>query len=198
MTYLQRSFLQPNRFGLERVFGMLWDTKGNAAIEFALVTPIFALVFVASVDLGMVIFSRFQLEAAVSASASYAIAHADQVDSINGDELAKNMALMIASNYQGGATAVVNINNGSKAYYSGSKIKIGGAPSGANACYCPTGTAATVDWGSGRTCGTSCPDGGRAGRYVSVTAQQAYTPFFSMFDVVNDGFIAASAIVQTQ
>ena len=176
----------------------LKDTKGNAAIEFALVVPIFALVFVASVDLGMLVFSRFQLEAAVSASASYAIAHADQVDGSNGSELAKNLALMIASNYRGDATAAIQVNNGPQASYDGATIKIGGVSSQANACYCPKGNAASVEWGSQVTCNSSCPDGGRAGRYVAVTAKQAYTPFFTMFDVVKDGSIAANAMVQTK
>ncbi|WP_245422958.1 TadE/TadG family type IV pilus assembly protein [Neorhizobium huautlense] len=177
---------------------VLRDTTGNAAIEFALVVPIFALVFVASVDLGMLVFSRFQLEAAVSASASYAIAHSDQVDGSNGSELAKNLALMIASNYRGDATVVIQVNNGPQASYDGAKIKIGGVNSQANACYCPKGNAVSVDWGGQFTCNTSCPDGGRAGRYVAVTARQTYTPFFRMFDVVRDGFIAANAVVQTK
>lgn len=186
------------RGALPRRLRFMGDRTGTAAIEFALVAPIFALVFVASVDLGLVIFSRFQLEAAVSASASYAIAHADQVDSANGDELAKNIALMIASNYRGDATALVQVNNGSQASYDGTKIKIGGAPSRANACYCPKGSASKVNWGSQQTCGASCPGGGRAGRYVSVTAEQAYAPLFSMFEVLDKGAITASAMVQTK
>ena len=177
---------------------LLKDTRGNAAIEFALVVPIFALVFVASVDLGMLVFSRFQLEAAVSASASYAIAHSDQVDGSNGSELAKNLALMIASNHRGDATAVIQINNGPQASYDGTKIKIGGVPAQANACYCPKGNAASVEWGAQVTCNSSCPDGGRAGRYVAVTAKQAYAPFFAILDVVKDGSIAANAMVQTK
>lgn len=198
MTSSQRANIRKKGAGGGRLSGLLQDIKGTAAIEFAVVAPIFALVLVASVDLGMLIFSRFQLEAAVSASASYAIAHADQVDSSNGDELAKNIALMIAGNYRGDATAFIQVNNGSQASYDGMTIKIGGVPSQANACYCPTGAASLVDWGKERTCGASCPGGGRAGRYVSVTAQQAYTPFFSGFDVVKDGLITASAIVQTK
>lgn len=198
MMYLQRAIARANRSGLSRLFGILRDTMGNAGIEFALVAPIFVLILVASVDLGMVIFSRFQLEAAVSASASYAIAHADQVDGSNGDELAKNMALMIASNYRGDANAFIEINNGPQASSNGSKIKIGGVSGRADACYCPKGAASTIEWGSQQTCGTTCPDGGRAGRYVAVSAQQAYAPLFSMFDVVRDGFITAGAIVETK
>jgi|UPI000689EB22 hypothetical protein len=101
---------------------------------------------------------------------------------------------MIASNYRGDATALIEINNGSQTSYNGTKIKIGGLPGKANACYCPTGAASTIDWGSERICGASCPDGGRSGRYVSVSAQQAYTPLFSLFDVVKDGSISAGEI----
>lgn len=198
MNYLQLANNLTKCAGLGRVPSILQDIKGNAGIEFALVAPIFALIFLASIDLGMLIFSRFQLEEAVSASASYAIAHADQVDGANGGELAKNLALMIASNYQGDATAFIEINNGSQASYDGTKIKVGGVASQANACYCPNGMASAVEWGSQQTCGTSCPDGGSAGRYVSVSAREAYTPIFSMFDVVTDGFISASTIVQTK
>lgn len=198
MTQVQRALCRMEHSGVRHLADILRHRKGNAAIEFALVAPIFALVFVASVDLGMVIFSRFRLEAAVSASASYAIAHSDQVDGSNGAELAKNIALMIASNYRGDATAIIQINNGSQATYDGAKISINGAASQANACYCPKGTARAVEWGSQQTCGSSCPDGGHAGRYVSIAARQAYTPFFTLFDVIEDGFITAAAIVETK
>ncbi|MFB7146027.1 TadE/TadG family type IV pilus assembly protein [Agrobacterium deltaense] len=198
MKMFLRTVILRGRTRIGHGLNVLRDRKGNAAIEFALVVPIFALVFVESVDLGMLVFSRFQLEAAVSASASYAIAHSDQVDGSNGSELAKNLALMIASNYRGEATAVIQVNNGPQASYDGAKIKIGGVYSQANACYCPKGNAASVEWGSQVTCNSPCPDGGRAGRYVAVTATQAYTPFFTMFDVVKDGSIAANAMVQTK
>ncbi|QAB00912.1 pilus assembly protein TadE (plasmid) [Agrobacterium tumefaciens] len=198
MKYLQLASILTRRATHLRILRILQDTKGNAGIEFALVASIFVLVLLASTDLGMLIFSRFRLEEAVSASASYAIAHADQVDGANGDELAKNLALMFASNYQGDATALIQINNGSQASYNGTKIKIGGVASHANACYCPKGSASSVEWGSQQTCGASCPDGGRAGRYVSVSAREAYTPLFSALDIVKADSITASTIVQTK
>lgn len=198
MRKFLRILILRGRTNISHALNVLRDTAGNAAIEFALVVPIFALVFVASIDLGMLVFSRFQLEAAVSASASYAIAHSDQVDGHSGSELAKKLALMIANNYRGDATAVIQVNNGPQASYDGTKIKIGGVAAQADACYCPKGNAASIEWGSPFTCNASCPDGGLAGRYVAVTARQAYTPFFTMFDVVRDGFIAANAVVQTK
>ena len=69
MRELLRIMALRARIRLGHLLHVLKDTKGNAAIEFALVVPIFALIFVVSVDLGMLVFSRFQLEAAVSASA---------------------------------------------------------------------------------------------------------------------------------
>jgi Flp pilus assembly protein TadG len=60
MKLLQLLNMGARRAGTGRPSSFLHARTGTAAIEFALVAPIFALVFVASVDLGMVVFSRFQ------------------------------------------------------------------------------------------------------------------------------------------
>lgn len=175
------------------------DRGGNAAIEFALIAPILVIILAGSTDLGLLIFSRFRLEATISNSASYAMVHADQVDSKSGEDLATKIATIIASeDASGEAIASIVINNGAKASYAGNRIKLGGAASQANACYCPTGTASSLNWGSQRPCSNTCPDGGPAGKYVTVTAKRTYTPLFSSYGFVKDGFIYASAIVQTQ
>ncbi|AVA24573.1 TadE/TadG family type IV pilus assembly protein [Rhizobium sp. LEGMi198b] len=177
----------------------LRDISGNAAVEFALIAPVFILILAGSLDLGMLIFSRFQLEATVSDSASYAMVNADLVDGKDGSDLATKIATMIASEYAAGDTqASVNVNNGAVANYNGAKIVISGNVSQADACYCPSGSASSLDWGSQQSCGSSCPDGGRAGRFVSVMVKQAYTPLFSGYGLVKGDFIDASAIVRTQ
>lgn len=177
---------------------LLRNVAGSAAIEFAVVAPLFAFVFGASIDLGVMLFTRFQLEGSVSAGISYAIAHADQVDGTNGAELAKSIAMMTTGSDRGNLTALVQINKGPQASYGGRTITLGGTASQANACYCPKGTADAVNWGSQQTCGTVCPDGGRAGRYVSVAVRQTYTPFFPMLNFAESGVINASAMVQTK
>lgn len=175
------------------------DAKGSAAIEFALVAPIFALILAGSVDLGLLLFARFQLEAAVSDSASYAMVHTDQVDSTSGDDLAAKMATIIAGGTASGQThASIVVNNGARADYDGTKIKLSGQASQSNSCYCPTGGAWSLNWGGVQSCGTSCPGGIFGGKYVAITAKQAYTPLFRSYGMVSDGFLYASAVVQTK
>lgn len=175
------------------------DTRGNAAIEFAVLAPIFILIMAVSSDIGALIFARFQLEAAISNSASYTIVHADQIDGTNDNQLAKNLALMIAGQYTSGDTSSsIIVNDGVQAAYDGATIKIDGTPGSTGACFCPTGTAVAFDWGSQQTCSSSCPDGANAGKYVVIAAKQSYAPLFSGYGIVNDGFIYASAVVQTK
>ncbi|MCZ7853823.1 pilus assembly protein [Agrobacterium salinitolerans] len=178
---------------------LIEDARGIAAIEFALVAPLFALILAGSLDLGLLLFSRFQLEAAVSDSASYAMVHTDQVDSTNGDDLAAKMATIIAGGIASSEThAEIVVNNGAKADYDGTKIKLSGAASQSNSCYCPTGGAWTLNWGGVRSCGTSCPGGTIGGKYVVITVKQAYAPLFTSYGMVKDGFLYASAVVQTK
>lgn len=178
---------------------MFKDVKGNAAIEFALVAPIFALILAGSLDLGLLLFSRFQLEAAVSDSASYAMVHTDQVDSTNGDDLAAKMATIIAGGIASGEThAAVVVNNGATADYDGAKIKLSGQASRSNSCYCPTGGAWALQWGGVQSCGASCPGGGFGGKYVVVTVKQPYAPLFASYGFLKDGSLYASAVVQTK
>lgn len=183
---------------LGRARAPLRDSKGNAAIEFALVMPLFAVIFVGSADIGMLIFSRFKLEGAVSASVSYAVAHGDQVDSTNGRALAKNLVSIVANNSSGDVDVLVDINNGPQAVNEGANVTLDGQPARADACYCPKGTPSSLEWGAQYTCNAVCPDGGRAGKYVVIVVKRDYTPFFTMLSALNGGTIAASAMVQAQ
>lgn len=51
------------------------DRKGAAAVEFALIAPLLAMMIILTVDLGMGIFSKMQVEDAAQAGAQYAIIH---------------------------------------------------------------------------------------------------------------------------
>ncbi len=125
---------------LGRARAALKDKTGNATIEFALVIPLFAVIVVGSADIGMLIFSRFKLGGAVSASASYAVAHVDQVDSANGGALAKNLVSIVANNSSDDVDVLVDINNDPQAVNEGAKVTLDGQPARADACYCPKGT----------------------------------------------------------
>lgn len=175
------------------------DRDGSAALEFAIVAPIFIAVLAVSLDLGMVVFARFQLESAVSGAANYAIVNASMVDATNGSTLASNIAQLIASQTTvGTATASVTVNDGVTAAYNTNMITIGGLASQASACYCPTGSADAITWGSQQSCGASCPTGELAGKYVRITMQQTYNPVFSSYGISNNGLISANALVRIQ
>lgn len=59
------------------------DRKGAAAAEFALVVPLLALMVILSVDIGMGVFSKMQVEDAAQAGAQYAILHGFDSTSIS-------------------------------------------------------------------------------------------------------------------
>lgn len=175
------------------------DRGGSAALEFAIVAPIFIAVLGVSLDLGMAVFARFQLESAVSGAASYAMINGSMVDATNGSTLAGNIAQFIAGQATlGAATALVTINNGSTATYNANIINIGGLASQASACYCPTGSAGAITWGSQQSCGASCPTGELAGKYVAITMNQTYNPIFASYGLSNNGQISANALVRIQ
>jgi Flp pilus assembly protein TadG len=179
--------------------GLRKDRGGTAAVEFAIVAPIFMAVLAISLDLGMAVFERFQIESAVSGAASYAMINGSMVDSTNGSTLAGNMAQLLAGQSTiGTATALVTVNDGVTAAYDGSAIKIGGLASQTNACYCPTGNAGALTWGSQQSCGASCPNGELAGKYVEITLQQAYNPIFANYGITDNGLISANALVRIQ
>ncbi|SCB36111.1 TadE/TadG family type IV pilus assembly protein [Rhizobium hainanense] len=175
------------------------DNEGNAAIEFALITPIFAVILACGVDLALLVYSRFQLEATVSNCASYALIKTEMVDSKNGSDLATKIATMIASEDTAGDTqASVVVNNGAIADYNGAKILVYGRTSQADACYCPKGSGSSLSWGGSQTCGSACPDGGQAGKYVAISVTQAFTPLLSGFGIVSADSVRANAVVRTR
>src|SRR5580692_477499 len=59
--------------------GLVGDDRGIAAVEFALLAPIFCLLMAGVIDLGGVLFTKFQLDAAVTAGANFAQVNASNV-----------------------------------------------------------------------------------------------------------------------
>jgi len=66
--------------------------EGLAAIEFALVVPVFLLILVGAVDLGGMLYTSYQLETAVAAGAEYAALNGSNVNSTSGATLASSIA----------------------------------------------------------------------------------------------------------
>jgi len=177
------------------------DRRGVAAVEFALVTPIFCLLLAGIVDLGGALYTKFKLDAAVTAGANFAQVNAGNVNSTNGQTLANNVATIVETS-QGSSWADdgVIVNNGPTATVSGGASTPSGTATNADVCYCPTGTPGAFTWGSPATCGNACPgtNTGYAGKFVTITASHAYTPIFSTYGIVRNDTISASAAVQVQ
>ena len=88
------------------------ENAGVAAIEFAIYAMVFLMIVAATVDIGLLLFTQSQLDAAVSAGAEYAANNAALVAS-NPSGLNTNISNIVNNaNGTGWATSTVNVNNG--------------------------------------------------------------------------------------
>ncbi|TPJ17221.1 TadE/TadG family type IV pilus assembly protein [Mesorhizobium sp. B2-7-2] len=177
------------------------ETSGASAVEFALISPVLILILAGLVDIGASLKAKFDLSSAISAGSNYALLGADKVNSAGGGTLAGNILAVVANGLgnAGGSVQVV-VNNGATVNYNTSNgtATQTGTVSNADLCYCPTGSAASVTWGSAVTCGSTCPAGGIGGKFVTISASRFFSPLFGGFDVVNSGNITVRAMVQPQ
>lgn len=156
------------------------ERDGVAAIEFAIYGTVFLMIAAATVDIGLLLFTQSELDAAVSAGAQYA---ANSAALVSDPTLNTNISDIVNdANGSGWATSTVNVNNGNDSTH----------------CYCPTGTPGNWTWGSSVTCGSSCGGGGVGGQFVTITASRSVSPIFSSFGFVPSGTISRSALVETQ
>lgn len=159
------------------------EDAGVAAVEFAIYATVFLMITAATVDIGLLLFTNSELDAAVSAGAQYAAKSATMVAS-NPSGLNTNISNIVDNaNGLGWATSTIDVNN--------SNDQTG--------CYCPTLVSpGNWSWGSTATCGSACGGGGVAGQFVTITASRSISPIFSAFGFVPTGTISRSALVETQ
>jgi Flp pilus assembly protein TadG len=175
------------------------DRRAIAAVEFALLAPMFCLMLAAAADFGGVLYTKFCLESAVSAASNYALLNASSVSSTGGAGLASKLAAIIAgAHVTGWANGTIVVDNGPTATANSGTIVASGTASNADLCYCPTGSGANISWGSSQACSTTCASGGLAGKFVQIVATRTYTPMFSAFGIVKNGAITASAVAETK
>lgn len=122
--------------------------RGAAAVELALAFPVLALVFGNVVDYGLMLRQRAQLATGLSNAAQYATLTGSGVTT------AMMQSITTASSWLTGATASASN----------------------SACYCPSGFPVTL--GSAVSCTSTCGGGGAPAKYVTITANYTYTPFF--------------------
>lgn len=172
--------------------------EGASAVEFAILAPVFALIFGVTMDLGGVLFVNFTLNNALSSATNYTLLNAANVNSTSGATLASSAASIIAnSRSTGWANSVVVVNNGPTATATSGTVAASGTASNADSCYCPTVSGSTVTWGAAVACSSACAGGGLAGKFVTFTATRAYQPIFSSYGIVKQGTLTATAIAQT-
>jgi Flp pilus assembly protein TadG len=175
------------------------DASGASAVEFALVSPIFLLILVASVDFGISIYDRFNLNASISAATNYALLNAANVESTDGSALALTLGYIIASEKSmNWANATVVVNNGPSVSVTSGIVTASGSASAANSCYCPTSGTTGIIWGGAMTCGATCTGGGVAGKFVYMSATMQYTSIFGTRAIVSSGPLTASSIAETE
>jgi Flp pilus assembly protein TadG len=178
----------------------LWSSRaGVAAIEFALLMPVFLFLFVGVVDLGMMLFQDYELDQAVAAGAEYAAVNPSNVSSTGGATLASSIATAVESaNGSAWANDVVVVNDGPTVTVTGGAAVSSGTASNADSCYCPSGSPPSWSWGSAATCGSSCSGGGSAGKFVTITATAVYNPLLAGFAFITSRTLRQSAVVETQ
>ena len=90
---IRRSRPKRGRFGA----AFLRDCSGVAAVEFALISPTIILVLVGLVDLGGMLYTRFQLDASLTSGANYAMINGTSVNATSAAALANTLAGLVSS-----------------------------------------------------------------------------------------------------
>lgn len=127
---------------MKRLFslGCFREDRGVSAIEFALVAPFLFTFVLGVVDLSFGFQAKMAVTQAAQAGTYYAM--------INGYNTSGIRTAVSSSTGTSGITA----------------------PTTAQTCGCPSGTAVTTS-----SCGSNCPNGQAAGTYVTVNAQYQYS-----------------------
>ena len=145
------------------------NRSGIAAVEFALLLPVFALLCVGGIDFGMAFDAKLRLSTAVGEGAQFAFLTGTGVQ-----------ATQVQTVVQSASTL------------SPVSVAVTYSP---NACYCLAGSPAAL---SGQTCGTSCANGSPAGKYLSITATYTYQPIFPSYALLANPVLSEAVTVRLQ
>src|ERR1700750_374910 len=157
-----------------------WGDAGAAAVEFAIFVPAFMIILGGTINLGYLIYTASALTAAVSA----------------GSQSAENTSAMVASSPSGLAIGISTVvANASGPNWATSTVNVNNNTTN---CYCPSGVPGNWTWGTALACGNTCPGGGFAGQFVTITASRTVSPIFPSYGLVFDDMLTRSAIVEIQ
>lgn len=178
-----------SRFGPER--------KGAGAVEFALIAPIFVVILAGIVDLGSLLHTKYRLNAAIAAGSNYALVNGQDISADEGAKLAMNIARVLAGEQaMSSSDTNVVVNNIAQVQVAAGIATTASLPGSGNACYCPTKTGNAIVWGAAKVCGSACPDGGVAGKFVLISISKPYSPMFGGYGFTEADHISVSAVVQ--
>jgi Flp pilus assembly protein TadG len=135
------------------------NSRGIAAVEFALIAPVFAFMLVVIVDVGRFVYDRTIIIGAVSAGVQFAVLAVQHGTAVG--TVATEAASVTKDQSQGQLTAAdvtVTVNNGT---------------SSSNVC-CVETSGSTTTW----TCGAAptCADGSSPGVYLKVAGSATFQP----------------------
>ena len=183
---------------MKRLWLFLGDRRGASALEFALIAPIFLLLLAGTVELGGMLYTRFQLNSALSAAASYTLLNGSALSEATAPSLVANTAAITAGDTNSSVSVTIAVNKDYAGTLRNGQLTTSGSPSDADRCYCPTGTGATPDWGTAIACESVCSNGSIAGKFITITAERAYSPMFSDYQIVRDGVITVVSRAQVK
>jgi Flp pilus assembly protein TadG len=142
------------------------DRSGAAAVEFGLIATMLTGLLIPMYDLGTGAYTKMRVQDAAEAGAQYALTHGFS-------------ASAITTAAQGATSLATNVAT---------------SPSPSQACGCIESNAVTT--GGSITCGGSCPDGSKAGTYVTVATSATYTMLLSYPGLTNPMTITGLAVVR--
>ena len=185
---------------LSALLARLANRDGAAAVEFAILAPILALVLAGAVDFGGVVFVKFGLDNTVSSASNYAINGRASVNGTAGGTLANTMGAILTNSGTSPINGSIIVNNGPRVTITnGATSAPAATAANANSCYCPTLLGTAVAWGTSATCGSACATDGQAGKFVAIEASRQYTPLFSDYGFIDDNkTVTVRAVVQTE
>jgi Flp pilus assembly protein TadG len=175
-------------------------SDGIAAVEFAILVPVFLILLMGTTDLGQMLYAYYKLDQAVAAGAEYAALNAANVTSTNGAALASSVATIVESaNGSSWADDTIVVNNGPTVTVTSGTAASSGIASKADSYYCLTGSPGSWSWGTQYANQTSpCASGGSPGKFVTVTATYSYHPVLKIYTFITDSTLSQSSVVETQ
>jgi Flp pilus assembly protein TadG len=182
--------------------------RGVAAVEFGLLAPTLVMVFAGTVTVGDAVAVQTRLDGAVAAGINYALVNQSKVSASTNPntnnayavDLASAIATLVSTSAGGTAANVtVVVNNGPTVTISGGTTTTGGTTANANLYYCLTGSPSAWTWGTSATSsGGACSGSGTYGKFVTVTANYAFTPFFATYTFGLGSTITIGTAAQVQ